>query len=124
MTDNDDTRVGLARLEARLDGIKTQIDQQDRNSQQLVRLFEERITHQFDAVNKRLDDMEASRSEARREATRERDAVEARFRELEEKVDVRFVALERFTSKLIGVGAACAVLGGVITGLVLKIIGG
>lgn len=87
--------VAIARLEATLSGVVKQIDHQDRNSQQLVKLFEERITSRFDTIEKRLDGMERSRDDARRDAQRERDAVEARFREIEELASTQADAIRR-----------------------------
>ena len=121
---DEDTRIGLARVEATLAGITRQIDHQDRTQQQLVSLFEERITLQFTSVNDRLDSLAATQAG-------ERDAVEARFRDIEVRADNRFQAvdgrlsvLERFNSKLAGIALACTFLGATISALVIKLTGG
>ena len=138
----DPNEVAIARMEARLDGIKLQIDQQDRNQQQLVRLFDERMVARFDSIDKRLDAMDRARDESRMEATKLREVTEARLHELEEKatrkveetardlrVDIetlekRAGTLENFNAKLLGVAAASSVLTGVVVTVIIRALGG
>ena len=129
----EDTAIAVARLEAHLSGIKLQIDQQDRNQQQLVRLFDERMVARFDSIDKRLDAMDRARDESRAETTKLREVTEARLHELEEKADrkveetaqklaaridtveSRAATLENFKAQLIGVAVAASALTGVVT---------
>lgn len=135
MTDDVNTlAIAIARVEATLSGVVKQIDHQDRNSQQLVKLFEERITSRFDTIEKRLDGMERSRDEARREAQRERDAVEARFRELEDLADAKAAAvrsdleprmsvMERQWARAIGIALGAGISSGGAFALISRALG-
>lgn len=138
----EDSAVSVARLEARLDGIKLQIDQQDRNQQQLVRLFDERMVARFDSIDKRLDAMDRARDESRAETTKLREVTEGRLKELEatatakveatakelhDRIEVeskRSDALENFNARLIGVALGASVLSGGVFAAVSKALGG
>ena len=122
--------VSIARLEATLSGVVKQIDHQDRNSQQLVKLFEERITSRFDTIEKRLDSMERARDEARNAQTEDRRLVEARLHELEalatakadavkqaaderaELVEARVSVMERQWARAIGIALGAGISSG------------
>lgn len=129
--------VAIARMEATLEGMRKQIDHQDRNTAQLVKLFEERMMGKFVETDRRLveiaarlDTMERAREEARHEAARDRVSLDNRLRELEregeakaEKVaseaktgvsdlDRRLKVLEEFRWKLVGVMAGVGFVAG------------
>ena len=138
----EDSAVAIARLEALLTGVKTQIDQQDRNQQQLVRLFDERVSARFDSVDKRLDAMDKAREESRAETTKLREVTEERLKELEgkalatieirtaalhdrdEALETRIHTLENFNARLVGVAIAVSALTGVVTYVIDKAVGG
>lgn len=144
--------VAIARIEATLDGVKRQIDHQDRNTGQLVKVFEERMMGRLDDLARRLDEMERAREAARREAMTERQAIEVRLRELEEKSQVRVEAvaaklkaehdseskelqeallemskrvthIEDFRTKVVGIGIGAGMASGGVFALVAKAIG-
>ena len=94
--------VAIARLEATLEGIKRQIDHQDRNAQQLVRLFEERISVRFDAVEQRL----------------------GRIEQAQEHDTDRLNSLEKFNARLIGVALGSAALGAGVVAAIERALGG
>lgn len=145
----EDPNVSIARLEAVLQGIKTQIDQQDRNQQQLVRLFDERVSARFDSVDQRLTAMDRAREESRNETARLREVTEERLKELEAKAlgEVKSAAqmlherdeeiernikaeakridtLEKFNARLIGVAVGSSALTGGIFAGIMKAMGG
>jgi ElaB/YqjD/DUF883 family membrane-anchored ribosome-binding protein len=134
--------IAIARMEATLDGVKKQIDHQDRNTAQLVKLFEERMMGKFVEIERRLDAMERAREEARMETQKDRSLLDTRLRELErgaetaaEKVaaeaksevrglDGRLKMLEEFRWKLVGVMAGVGMVAGGAGAVVAKGIGG
>lgn len=134
--------VGIARIEATLEGLKRQIDQQDRNSAQLVKLFEERMVGRLDAIERRLDGMEKAREAARSEQIEERKVMEARLKELELKSESqvarlaseakreadalaqRVGSIEDWKQRIVGVGIGIGIASGSTVAAVLKIFGG
>ena len=141
--------IAIARIEATLDGVKKQIDHQDRTTQQLVKLFEERMMGKFGEVERRLDSMEKAREDARIEAAKDRSHLDNRLRDLErdaeaaaekiakeakaevaaltekvERVDMRAQSLENFKAKLVGMMVGVGVVSGGTAAAVAKAIGG
>lgn len=134
--------VAIARIEATLDGLKKQIDHQDRNTGQLVKTFEERVVSRIDELSRRIDGMEKARDEARRELMAERNQIDVRLKELEQKaldraeviaseakaeakaLEQRMGAVEKFNQKLVGVAIGVGVASGGTFALVAKAIGG
>lgn len=134
--------VAIARIEATLDGVKKQIDHQDRNTGQLVKMFEERMVSKIDDITRRLDSMEKAREDARREHQQERAEVDVRLKELEQKaldraeaiareakeeakaLEARMSLVEKFNQKLMGVAIGVGVASGGTFAIVAKAIGG
>lgn len=127
--------VAVARIEATLAGMQKQMDHQDRNSAQLVKLFEERMVGRLDGLDRRLDTIEAMRRE-------EKISTEHRLSQLEEKHEtrakaiaeeakqvaeamaVRLTAVEKFNNRAIGVMVGVGVASGGTVAVIAKALGG
>lgn len=112
----DSMGVALARLEARLDGIKQQIDHQDRNQSQLVRLVDERMANTQRAFETHLADKIGNIDTKLAGIERRLEGLEARH----DRADDRISKLENFNSKLYGLALGSALGGGGIAGLIVK----
>lgn len=105
--------VVAARIEANLNAVKSQLDYSERSSAQLVKMVDERFSARFDALDRRLGDMERSR-----------DTSSAAFDRRFDEIDNRLTVLERFNTRIIGIAVGVSFGTGGVMVAILKAIGG
>lgn len=131
----DDVAVAIARLEAKFDGIKTQIDQADRNHQQVAKLTEERWEQRFNSIDRRLSDMDVARERARKDDQHARESIDLKHTALElrvtalEKVDLATVVkevsdLKEFKTRVYAIAAVLGLAFGAAGTAIQRAIGG
>jgi hypothetical protein len=110
--DDHQNEVAIARIEASLLTIKNQIDYSERSAAQMVGMVKESVNNRFDAIDRRLDEMDRSRQSARLEDTKWKDSVERRL-----------TLLEKFNVRLIGICIGVSVATGGVTATIVKAVG-